>query len=130
VTPAYLTRTEPGRKKARLVKDPDFRLIYERAKQRLEKWAVTCGVEVGLNDLSREADLVKHTGEFSLHSERTYRYSRSQNQDEWLGGITGSLTFEKVPAEFLPLLKICEYLHIGKKTVHGQGKIRIEIKSQ
>ena len=42
-----------------------------------------------------------------------------------MGGFLGEITFEGDLAEFLPFLKLGEYLHIGKGTVYGLGKYEI-----
>jgi len=42
-----------------------------------------------------------------------------------MGGFLGEITFEGELTEFLPFLKLGEYLHIGKGTVYGLGKYEI-----
>jgi CRISPR/Cas system endoribonuclease Cas6 (RAMP superfamily) len=41
------------------------------------------------------------------------------------GGITGNLSYSGKMAEFLPLMKYCEKVRIGKQTTFGLGKIEI-----
>jgi len=53
------------------------------------------------------------------------RYSRRQNTRIAMGGFIGEITFEGELAEFLPFIKLGEYLHIGGGTVYGLGKYRI-----
>jgi len=43
-----------------------------------------------------------------------------------MGGISGSITYSGDIGEFLPVLRICEEVHLGKQTTFGLGKIRIE----
>ncbi|MCE8429907.1 MAG: CRISPR system precrRNA processing endoribonuclease RAMP protein Cas6 [Candidatus Methanoperedens sp.] len=42
-----------------------------------------------------------------------------------MGGFLGEITFEGDLNEFMPFLKLGEYLHIGKGTVFGLGKYEI-----
>lgn len=53
------------------------------------------------------------------------RYSSRQNARLKMGGFIGKISFEGGLREFLPLLKLGEYLHIGKGTVYGLGKYRL-----
>jgi hypothetical protein len=53
------------------------------------------------------------------------RYSNRQEQSMLMGGITGNVTYSGEIAEFLPLIKYCEYVHLGKQTSFGLGKIEI-----
>jgi len=49
------------------------------------------------------------------------RYSARQDKMLMMGGIMGSITFQGVPAEYLPLFELCKTLHIGKQTSFGLG---------
>jgi hypothetical protein len=50
------------------------------------------------------------------------RYSRRQDTEMMLGGIIGNMTFEGDLNEFLPILSLGKYIHIGKGTAFGLGK--------
>jgi hypothetical protein len=54
------------------------------------------------------------------------RYSARQKRTMLMGGLVGSVTFEGPLAEFLPLLQLGEWVHVGKGTVMGLGQYRIE----
>jgi CRISPR/Cas system endoribonuclease Cas6 (RAMP superfamily) len=44
-----------------------------------------------------------------------------------MGGITGTITYQAEDlSEFIPLLRYCETVHLGKQTSFGLGRIRIE----
>ena len=60
-------------------------------------------------------------GEWQEKSRKT-RAGERQN----LGGFVGSITYEGDFEEFLPLLRLGEYLHIGKNAAFGNGWYRIE----
>lgn len=51
----------------------------------------------------------------------------STRQEEWmsLGGVTGTVSYEGDLTEFMLLLKLGEYVHVGKGTSFGLGKYEI-----
>lgn len=53
------------------------------------------------------------------------RYSNRQEQAMMMGGMTGSITYYGQLEEYLPLLRFCEQVHIGKQTAFGLGKIAV-----
>ena len=53
------------------------------------------------------------------------RYSSRQDTRMKLGGFVGNITFEGDLKEFLPFIKLGEYIHIGKQTSFGLGKYEI-----
>jgi len=59
------------------------------------------------------------------------RYSNRQKRAMFMGGITGSITYEGDDlAAFVPLLRYCEAIHLGKETSFGLGRISIEAKEE
>ncbi|MBW1798798.1 MAG: CRISPR system precrRNA processing endoribonuclease RAMP protein Cas6 [Deltaproteobacteria bacterium] len=53
------------------------------------------------------------------------RYSNKQDQSMLMGGMVGRVTYSGNLAEFLPLIRFCEKVHIGKQTSFGLGKIEL-----
>lgn len=53
------------------------------------------------------------------------RRSSRQQQTMQLGGAVGSWTLYDVPLEFPPLLKLGEWVHLGKETVFGLGRYHL-----
>ncbi len=53
------------------------------------------------------------------------RYSNRQGNTMKIGGVLGSLVFEGDLEAFLPLLRYCEVVHLGKQTTFGLGLIRV-----
>jgi len=51
------------------------------------------------------------------------RYSNRQERKMFMGGMVGSITYEGDLAEYLPLIRFCEQVHVGKNTSFGLGKI-------
>ncbi len=54
------------------------------------------------------------------------RYSNRQEQSMSFGGILGTVTYRGPLAEYLPLIRLCERLHIGKQTTFGLGRFTVE----
>lgn len=84
-----------------------------------EKWDIDYD---GLLSVARDK---VHTTYSSLNWYDWERYSRRQNARLKMGGFVGEITFEGELAEFLPFIKLGEYLHIGKGTAYGLGKYKI-----
>jgi len=55
------------------------------------------------------------------------RYSSRQDKKMFMGGFTGSVTYEGKLGEYLHLLDFASKVHVGKNTVFGLGKISCEI---
>jgi len=53
------------------------------------------------------------------------RYSNKQDQSMLMGGIVGRVRYSGDLTEFVPLIRCCEKLHLGKQTSFGLGKIEI-----
>ncbi len=127
VTLRFLT---PARIKyeGKLTINTDFEVVMRNLLRRLswlaevhcdEKW------ELDWKGLIKRAKEVK-----TVHSDLMWhdweRYSQRQGTRMKMGGFLGEITFEGDLAEFMPFIKLGEYLHIGKGTVYGLGKYEIE----
>ena len=51
------------------------------------------------------------------------RYSNRQDQSMLMGGMVGRAVYAGDLAEFLPLIRFCERVHLGKQTAFGLGRI-------
>jgi hypothetical protein len=54
------------------------------------------------------------------------RFSHRQDSAMLMGGMVGSVAYEGYIEEYVPLIEICQKIHLGKQTSFGLGKIRIE----
>jgi CRISPR-associated endoribonuclease Cas6 len=61
----------------------------------------------------------------NLHWRDWERYSARQDARMRLGGVVGSIKYKGALTCFLPILLLGEYLHIGKNTSFGLGKMRL-----
>jgi len=55
------------------------------------------------------------------------RFSSRQKRKIPMDGFMGTLTFEGDYGTFAPLLRVGEYIHVGKDTVFGYGQYRVEV---
>jgi hypothetical protein len=61
-----------------------------------------------------------------INWQQQMRFSYRQEKNVSMGGVSGWIEFAGNLAEFIPYLKIGEFLHLGKGTGLGLGKIKIE----
>jgi hypothetical protein len=79
--------------------------------------------------VARAAEVV--VAKSSLRWTEIERYSNRQKRAMLMGGITGTITYEGDNlAEFVPLLRYCEVVHLGKETSFGLGRISIEAEEE
>ena len=55
-----------------------------------------------------------------------HRYSHRQDNTMLMGGMVGSVTYEGDIEEYMPLIGLCQRVHLGKQTSFGLGKIKAE----
>ncbi|MBW2039915.1 MAG: CRISPR system precrRNA processing endoribonuclease RAMP protein Cas6 [Deltaproteobacteria bacterium] len=53
------------------------------------------------------------------------RYSNKQDQAMLMGGMVGQVTYSGDLTEFVPLIRFCEKVHLGKQTSFGLGRIEL-----
>ena len=90
-----------------------------------------CGCELQLDfkGLIEQASTIR-TVRSELRWHEQDRFSTRQRQRIEIGGVLGRVVFEAAEAEawgpYLPLLAAGEWVHVGKGTVMGLGKYRVE----
>lgn len=62
------------------------------------------------------------TSSSTLHWLEWERYSNRHQQTMLMGGMAGNVSYEEVPAHYLPLVELCRILHIGKQSSFGLGQ--------
>jgi CRISPR-associated endoribonuclease Cas6 len=110
-----------------LTPQPEFHILIRTLLRRLSNLAYFhCGTELDLNfrGLITAAEQIE-----TVHSDlRWYdweRYSARQDTRMKLGGFVGKVTYRGDLQPFLPLLRLGEFVHIGKGTSFGLGKYMI-----
>jgi hypothetical protein len=53
------------------------------------------------------------------------RYSTRKEERMSLGGVVGSVSYRGALGRFMPLLRLGEYVHVGKQTSFGLGQMRV-----
>lgn len=111
-------------KDGRIVDAIDFPLLI-RAILRRYSWLskLYCQVlpDLPYSHILTLAEEVK-TGAVNLKWQKVSHFSHRQKRRFNLNGLVGSIIYEGDLAPFLPLLKLGEYLHVGKNTAFGLGK--------
>lgn len=80
--------------------------------------------QVDFTELIKRAERVSKTADHTRWVDWE-RYSRRQDARMRLGGVVGQVTYRGDLAEFLPILKLGEIVHVGKACTFGMGKYRI-----
>jgi hypothetical protein len=110
-----------------LVTDFDFSVLIRACLRRISSLEETyTGKEPdidykGLIKRSREISLISQEKEWVEITRFSYRQKKKMK----LGGLIGSAHYFGELAEFYPILKYCEVVHVGKQTSFGFGKIRV-----
>jgi CRISPR-associated endoribonuclease Cas6 len=89
--------------------------------------ALYCGgpLRVDFKDLIEKSKGVK-VSDSRIHWEQQTRFSFRQERILSMGGVSGSIEFSGDIGPFMPFLCIGEYLHVGKGTAFGLGKIKVK----
>jgi CRISPR/Cas system endoribonuclease Cas6 (RAMP superfamily) len=45
----------------------------------------------------------------------------------FMGGMIGKVLYTGVPAEYIPMLRLSEQVHVGKASSFGLGKISVRL---
>lgn len=104
----------------------EFALLMDLLLGRMEALSFFhCGEEWAPSErLREEARKVKVVAR-NLYLQRLERYSNRRQQKLPLHGLLGTITFEGELAEFFPLLRLGEYIHLGAGTAFGLGRYRL-----
>jgi hypothetical protein len=126
VTLRFLTRVRI-KYKGNPVTDLDFEIFMVTLLGRLESIArVHCDEKWDFDKIG----LIKRSNDIrTIHNNLKWkelkRRSNRQNIEMEKGGLLGDITFEGELAEFMPFIKLGEFLHIGGGTAYGLGKYEI-----
>ncbi len=128
LTPTRIRFNPTGeRGMSRVVRVPEFHHIIRRLRDRINALSIAyCGgpLDIDFRGLAERAMLVR-TKEARLKWVEVKRRSRRSGKVHDQSGFVGSITFEGELMEFLPLLLIGEYVHVGEDAVFGNGWFRV-----
>lgn len=108
----------------RLTNSPEFHILIRNLLRRISSLAyLHCGITADMDPSSIIASVSDIAIEsMDIHWYDWRRYSSRQEAQMTLGGLIGRVTYIGEMKPFLPLLRIGEYIHIGKNTSFGLGK--------
>lgn len=110
-----------------VAKDIEFHHIFRSVLRRISNlmyFHCDRELDVDFKGLIERAEKVKTVKkEISWYDWERYSFRQSARIN--MGGLIGSVSFEGCFEEFLPFIALGEYIHIGKGTGFGLGKIRI-----
>ena len=106
---------------------PDFHVIIRNLLRRLSNLAYFhCGGELTLDFkgiIEKSKGIETRDGDVHWHDWE--RYSARQDTRMKMGGFVGKVDYQGNLAEFVPLLKLGERVHVGKGTAFGLGRYEI-----
>ncbi|WP_447973983.1 CRISPR system precrRNA processing endoribonuclease RAMP protein Cas6 [Nitrospira sp. Kam-Ns4a] len=110
-----------------LVTRPDFHHLIKRLRDRINALAYFyCGdtLDVDHKGFGERAEQVR-TVRCNVHWEDRDRRSWKTGLAHDMGGFVGDATYEGALGEFLPLLILGQYTHVGKYAVWGHGQYEV-----
>ncbi|MEW6214432.1 MAG: CRISPR system precrRNA processing endoribonuclease RAMP protein Cas6 [Nitrospirota bacterium] len=129
LTPTRIRYNPTGEKgRSEVVRVPEFHHIIRRLRDRINALSVTyCGgpIDVDFKGIAERAMAIK-TKELNLRWIELKRKSKTQPIQHDQSGFLGQITFEGDLTEFLPLIVLGEYVHVGEDAVFGNGWYRIQ----
>lgn len=114
-----------------LTSDLEFHILIRNLLRRLSALSYFhCGrrLDLDFRGLVQRAEHVE-TISRNLRWVDWERYSARQQTTMFMGGFVGSATFRGPLADFVPFLRLGQYVHIGKGAVFGLGQYRVRIET-
>lgn len=120
VTPVQL------RKNGKPANRIDFPLFYQSLERRYRRLQAVHGeYPVDLPSYTSEELFAIKSTAADLRLSKFRRYSNRQQKEMFLMGFVGTVRFVGNLEKFYPLVKLGEFLHVGKNVVFGLGQYRI-----
>lgn len=127
LTPTTLKTGSTLERSGEVVRTPAFHHVLKRLRDRINALATFYGsgpLELDFKSLGELAEQVETVHDDTHWVDRS-RYARRRGVTHDLSGFAGAITVRGVLAPFLPLLRIGEYVHVGKNAVFGNGWFEI-----
>jgi hypothetical protein len=106
---------------------PGFAVLVKRLRDRLSALSYFyCGrvMDLDFKKMGEAAERV-HAVDSDLHWVEESRYARHRDVRHLLKGYVGGVTYQGDIGPFMPLIRLGEFVHVGKATAFGQGWYRI-----
>ena len=110
------------------VESPNFHHLIKRLRDRVNALAwfyQKTLLDIDFGDFGKRAEIVE-TIESKIHWIDRERLSTRTRQKHSIGGFVGSAIYAGEIGEFLPLLRLGEYVHVGKHAVWGNGQFTMQ----
>jgi hypothetical protein len=123
LTPTTLKSGSTADRAGEVVRRPAFHHVLKRLRDRVNALATFYGdgpLDLDFKALGQDAEQVQTVEDHTRWIERS-RVARRRSVTQDLSGFVGSLTVRGDLAPFLPLLRVGEYVHVGKNAVFGNG---------
>lgn len=123
LTPTTLKSGSTADRAGEVVRRPAFHYVLKRLRDRVNALATFYGngpLDLDFKALGQAAEQVAMVEDHTRWIERS-RVARRRNVTHDLSGFVGTLTVRGDLAPFLPLLRVGEYVHVGKNAVFGNG---------
>lgn len=127
LTPTHLVFGE------KTVREPEFHHLVRRLRDRINALATFYGdgpLDLDFKGLGERAEAVR-CARRDLRWEKRPRTSSRSGRRHDVGGFTGECLFEAPSldalGEFVPLVWLGQYLHVGKHTPWGNGWLQVEL---
>ncbi len=82
--------------------------------------------ELDYRGLVQRADQVQ-VQKSDIRWKQLFRWSNRQRKKVSLSGLGGSIIYSGELTEFMPILRYCEQVNIGKQTVFGLGRLKLAV---
>ncbi len=112
----------------RVAERPEFSIVFGRLRDRISTLRALYGagpLEIDFKGMGERAARVRMTCCELKWAEAERRSSRT-GQRHPLGGFVGEAEYEGELSEFLPYLRMGQWVGVGRQTVWGKGEIKIE----
>lgn len=123
LTPTTLKTGSTADREGEIVRRPAFHHVVKRLRDRVNALATFYGggpLALDFKAMGEAAEAVSTVADDTQWVERSRVSGRSAQRHD-LSGFVGSITVRGDVAPFLPLLRIGEYVHVGKNAVFGNG---------
>jgi hypothetical protein len=110
-----------------LIHNPDFHHIIKRLRDRINSLAVFyCNDELNIDyrQLGEKAEEIKTQSQHVFWQDLD-RFSSRRNLTQDMSGFMGWTTYEGDLEEFLSILLLGEWVHVGKASLWGNGWIQM-----